>query len=298
MNPLVTLAWEAVASVVRNARNFSGRANRPEFWWFALFAFVVNIIAGAIPGASWIVPPVLGLLILAVGVRRLHDTGRSGWWIALLYVFFLTPIVFLLGLVTPAPLMSTLAWFGLVALIAAFAALALLALPGTRGPNRYGPDPSPAEPVRERPYTPLWPPNAAGHYRIGQKNKKVISIAVVVAVAVVAVWALWPVDYGEQVELAALLAMAENGQFTSITVDGDRLIAVQRQNNQTLTATMEPGTSIFESLQSAGINPVESGFEVEVQQRSDGLEYLLPLLYVMMLVGVLFILGLLISRRR
>ena len=118
------------------------------------------------------------------------------------------------------------------------------------------------------------------------------------AVAVVVVWALWPVDYGEQVELAALLAMAENGQFTSITVDGDRLIAVQRQNNQTLTATMEPGTSIFESLQSAGINPVESGFEVEVQQRSDGLEYLLPLLYVMMLVGVLFILGLLISRRR
>lgn len=53
---------------------FSGRASRSEYWWFALFSFIVGFIP---------VVNLLGLLLilpgLAVAVRRLHDIGKSGW---------------------------------------------------------------------------------------------------------------------------------------------------------------------------------------------------------------------------
>ena len=45
----MTPVQEAVTSVLRNSRIFSGRAARPEFWWFALAAYVVYVIAGLIP---------------------------------------------------------------------------------------------------------------------------------------------------------------------------------------------------------------------------------------------------------
>ncbi len=70
---------------------FDGRARRSEFWWFALFTTIVQVIAsiidrailgadsqvGVVAGIAW-----LALIVpsLAVGARRLHDTGRSGWW--------------------------------------------------------------------------------------------------------------------------------------------------------------------------------------------------------------------------
>ena len=97
-------------------------------------------------------------------------------------------------------------------------------------------------------------------------------IYLIIFVAVIAVFFMLfsPGEDGEQEDLTTILAMAENGQISSITVDGDRLIAVQRQTSQQFIAAKEPGTSIFEILQSAGINPVERGIEVEVQ-RSGGL---------------------------
>jgi len=78
---------DAVRSVLSQYATFSGRARRSEFWWFALFAFLLYIVAGIIDAA--IGNQVVGLLValalfipsLAVTVRRLHDTGRSGWWI-------------------------------------------------------------------------------------------------------------------------------------------------------------------------------------------------------------------------
>ena len=70
--------------------DFEGRARPSEFWWFALAVVVVDnflLYAPGIPALVYIVVA-LGLLIpyLAAPVRRLHDTGRSGWW-------FLVPIV-------------------------------------------------------------------------------------------------------------------------------------------------------------------------------------------------------------
>jgi len=79
---------EAIKSGFDNYVNFNGRARRSAYWYWALFALlasiVVNIIdavTGAAPIFSLLVG--LGLLLpgLAVSVRRLHDTDRSGWWI-------------------------------------------------------------------------------------------------------------------------------------------------------------------------------------------------------------------------
>ena len=54
---------------------------RSEFWWFFLFQLVVMILAGFVGDmVSAIVSIALLLPALAVGARRLHDIGRSGWW--------------------------------------------------------------------------------------------------------------------------------------------------------------------------------------------------------------------------
>lgn len=77
---------EAVQSVLSQYAGFSGRARRSEYWFWTLATVLASIVAGiidAIIGAQ-IVQLLLGLAVLvpgiAVGARRLHDTGRSGWW--------------------------------------------------------------------------------------------------------------------------------------------------------------------------------------------------------------------------
>ncbi len=61
--------------------DFNGRAKRPEYWWFALFCFLVglalNMVSGTVSGLFSLATL---LPSLAVGARRLHDTNRSGWW--------------------------------------------------------------------------------------------------------------------------------------------------------------------------------------------------------------------------
>ena len=68
-------------------------------------------------------------------------------------------------------------------------------------------------------------------------------------------------------DLTTLLDQADNGQISKIVVDGDHLLITPRQNaNQPMRATKEPGTSIFEIFQSAGINPAEKGIIIEVNE--------------------------------
>ena len=80
---------DAVRSVLTNYANFSGRARRSEYWWFILAYFLASIVAAIIDAALGApileVIVILGLLVpsLAVAVRRLHDTDRSGWWLLL-----------------------------------------------------------------------------------------------------------------------------------------------------------------------------------------------------------------------
>jgi uncharacterized membrane protein YhaH (DUF805 family) len=78
---------EAVKAVLTNYVGFSGRARRSEYWWYMLFYVIVVIVASVIGGM--INFPLLAVLVelalllpnLAVAIRRLHDTGRSGWWL-------------------------------------------------------------------------------------------------------------------------------------------------------------------------------------------------------------------------
>lgn len=72
--------------------DFNGRAKRTEFWMFILFNWIASIIVGIIGwalGISWL-GSLYGLAVLvptlAVGARRLHDTGRSGLWWLIIFV--------------------------------------------------------------------------------------------------------------------------------------------------------------------------------------------------------------------
>lgn len=84
------------AKCLKNYANFTGRARRKEFWFFALTQFIILIIAqilDAILGSEFLfyVLTVLALFIpaLAVSIRRLHDIGKSGWW----YLIGLVPLI-------------------------------------------------------------------------------------------------------------------------------------------------------------------------------------------------------------
>jgi uncharacterized membrane protein YhaH (DUF805 family)/YHS domain-containing protein len=85
---------------LKNYANFSGRARRKEYWFFVLMQFIILMIAMILDsilfsGPSFFYSVVaLGLFIpsLAAGVRRMHDTGRSGW----LLLISLIPLVGLL----------------------------------------------------------------------------------------------------------------------------------------------------------------------------------------------------------
>lgn len=72
---------QAISSCLRNYATFSGRASRSEFWWFSLFQLLImaamSMISEKLTG---LVNLALLLPSLAVGARRLHDIGKSGWW--------------------------------------------------------------------------------------------------------------------------------------------------------------------------------------------------------------------------
>lgn len=92
---------EAVTSVFKQYAVFSGRARRSEYWWFILFNLILGVVVLLIDTAMGSM--VLGLIVdlalllpgLAVSVRRLHDTGRTGWWM----LIALIPIVGLIILI-------------------------------------------------------------------------------------------------------------------------------------------------------------------------------------------------------
>ena len=85
---------------------FSGRARRNEYWYFVLFNFLIALVLGFIDGLLGLTLKESGLGLLgglyslavlipgiAVGVRRLHDTGRSGWWLLIGFIPIIGAIV-------------------------------------------------------------------------------------------------------------------------------------------------------------------------------------------------------------
>lgn len=72
---------QAIKSCLSQYATFTGRAPRSEFWWFVLFQLLVLLVSGFISEIVYAIAALALLLpILAVGARRLHDIGRSGWW--------------------------------------------------------------------------------------------------------------------------------------------------------------------------------------------------------------------------
>jgi uncharacterized membrane protein YhaH (DUF805 family) len=112
---------------LRRYAEFSGRSRRKEFWMFFLFQMIVAVVLGIIEGMLGLTGMVAGaygpltllfwLAVLvpgiAVAIRRMHDQDRSGWWI-------LVPIV----------------------------NLVFYCLEGTKGDNRFGPDPKGTAPAQ------------------------------------------------------------------------------------------------------------------------------------------------------
>ena len=75
----------SVKSCLGQYAGFAGRATRSEFWWFFLFQVLVMLIASMLGNLVYGLASLALLLpALAVGARRLHDIGRTGWWQLLL----------------------------------------------------------------------------------------------------------------------------------------------------------------------------------------------------------------------
>ncbi|PWE55953.1 DUF805 domain-containing protein [Metarhizobium album] len=99
---------EAVSSALSKYVVFSGRASRSEYWWFVLFNIIVSIVAAGVDAALGIqaVGALVSLALLlpgiAVGVRRLHDIDKSGWWLLIAFVPLIGFIVLIYFFVQPS----------------------------------------------------------------------------------------------------------------------------------------------------------------------------------------------------
>jgi uncharacterized membrane protein YhaH (DUF805 family) len=93
-------------TVLKKYAVFSGRARRTEYWMFSLInfliAFALVLVESALAGST-ILYTIYALAVfipgLAVSVRRLHDTGRSGWWFLILLVPLIGAIAFIVFMV-------------------------------------------------------------------------------------------------------------------------------------------------------------------------------------------------------
>ena len=168
---------DAIRTCFRKYATFSGRAPRSEYWWFALFVFLVSLVLSFVDAALFgtgtaevdasPAQPLTGLFqlavlipVLAAGWRRMHDTGRPGWYVLLPMLAALGGLFFLLvgiggfGLAERAGAdAGILAQFaaifggtGMLVLVIAQIVLSLLLLwwltrPSEPAANRYGPPP-------------------------------------------------------------------------------------------------------------------------------------------------------------
>ena len=94
--------------VLKKYAVFSGRARRKEYWFFVLFNIIFSIAFTVIDGVTGTLDPTMGIGLLSllyslavlipsisVTVRRLHDIGRSGWWLLIILIPLLGAIILL-----------------------------------------------------------------------------------------------------------------------------------------------------------------------------------------------------------
>lgn len=99
---------DAVRVCLSKYADFSGRARRSEYWWFVVFAAVASTVASVLDaiigtrfGGTGLIQVLVTLVLLipslAVGVRRLHDVGQTGWWVLLLLIPVVGAVVLILA---------------------------------------------------------------------------------------------------------------------------------------------------------------------------------------------------------
>lgn len=95
--------------ITQHYADFSGRARRKEYWMYTLFYLIFSFVAAFLDGiltTSFITPLyIIAFLVpnLAVAVRRLHDTGRSGWWLLVGLVPVLSIVILVFYLQNSSP---------------------------------------------------------------------------------------------------------------------------------------------------------------------------------------------------
>ena len=105
--------------VLKKYAEFDGRARRTEYWMFALINIIVSLVLTFLLGRvlGGVIPALYSLAVLlpaiGVSIRRLHDTGRTGWWLLI----------------------------GLVPVIGGLVLLVFMVLDSDPGENQYGPSP-------------------------------------------------------------------------------------------------------------------------------------------------------------
>lgn len=81
---------ESIQTCFSKYADFSGRASRSEYWWWALFVFLTTLAAGVVNDKISALFSIAFMLPgLAVGARRLHDIDKSGW----LQLLYLIPVL-------------------------------------------------------------------------------------------------------------------------------------------------------------------------------------------------------------
>jgi uncharacterized membrane protein YhaH (DUF805 family) len=141
--------------VFENYANFSGRARRSEYWYFTLVNLIIAFATTAIDktldlkfGVNSLYSLAVFIPGLAVSVRRLHDVGKSGWLLLIVYLVIIAAAVTLVvtGFATMGGSFSAGMGVGLIVPIIIILALVIWMLVlfctnGDEGENKYGPDP-------------------------------------------------------------------------------------------------------------------------------------------------------------
>ena len=145
----------AIATFFKRYFDFEGRSSRAEYWWFVLFnylifiaAFILDIIIFGIAAMDeaflfqglWSLATLIG--VISLGVRRLHDIDKTGFWFLYIYSPLLVLVPALLLFDSDTDFISFLIIIAFLAMFAlAITVFVFSLLPGTKGRNRFGENP-------------------------------------------------------------------------------------------------------------------------------------------------------------
>lgn len=105
---------DAIVTCLKKYVEFNGRASRSEYWWFVLFQLIVIVVLNLIYAPlSTLASLALLLPSIMVSIRRLHDVDKSGWFLLLAFIPLIGALVLLFWYVQE----------------------------GTKGTNKFGPEP-------------------------------------------------------------------------------------------------------------------------------------------------------------